>query len=85
MFLKKLFINIPTQNGNKFFLISRGQILLKESFIKYNQDDIELFIKNGLNLKHIEENEFEKSSLDFRNIIYSEVRSLPEEMITVIG
>lgn len=84
LFLKKLFINIPTPKGNKFFLVSRGQILLKELFSDYNQNDIDIFIKKALSLRVIEESEFEKSSLDFRNIIYSEVRSLPKEIVRVV-
>lgn len=85
LFLQKLFINIPLQKGSKFFLVSRGQILLKETFIDPCKNDIEGFIKKALSLKYIEENEFEKSSLDFRSIIYSEVRRLPKEMIKVVG
>lgn len=84
LFYKKLFLNISLDKGSKFFLVSRGKIILKEKFIYYDEDDINRFIEKALDLKDLKENQFEKSSLDFRNIIYSEIRSLPQDMIRVI-
>ncbi|OLS02520.1 GIY-YIG nuclease family protein [Tissierella creatinophila] len=85
LFLKKLFINIPLDKGNKFFLVSRGKILLKETFLEFNETDIEHFIERALSLKALKENPFEKASLDFRDIIYSEIRTLPKDIIRVIN
>ena len=85
LFLRKLFVNIPIESGNKFFFISRGKILIKKSFKTYNTEDMNSFIKNARELKVYKENPFEKSSLDFRDIIYSEIRNLPKEMVHIIS
>nr|WP_300004391.1 GIY-YIG nuclease family protein [Tissierella sp.] len=84
LFLKKIFLNIPLEKGSKFFLISRGKILDKKTLLKYDQRDIDDFIKEASSVKRVCENKFEKSSLDFRNIIYSEVRNLPPELVTIV-
>lgn len=85
LFLNKLFVNIPLDRGNKFFFISRGQILLKKKYITYNESHINKFIARALQIIPGDEKTFEKASLDFRNIIYSEIRTLPKDFIRILA
>lgn len=59
--------------------------ILKEKYRKLNDKDIEDFIRRGkalvlANPKFIDE----KISMDFHDILYSEINSLPDEMVMVL-
>lgn len=82
MFSKDIVLKIPITNGYKLFFVSKGEILLKSTFSALTEDVIQDFISTGKNLKpSVSKNLNEKSSMDFRDILYSEIKSLPDEMI----
>ncbi|NLK43234.1 MAG: GIY-YIG nuclease family protein [Tissierellia bacterium] len=82
---KDILLKIPLSQGYKLFFISNGQILLKSTFTSLIQGDIENFIDMGRSLKASPIDDFnEKSSLDFSDIIYSEIKALPKEMVKYI-
>ncbi|WP_353096180.1 UvrB/UvrC motif-containing protein [Tissierella praeacuta] len=82
MFLKDILLKIPITNGYKLFFVSKGKILLKSVFSTLTKDDIQGFINIGKDLKSsISSNLNEKSSMDYRDILYSEIKSLPDEMV----
>jgi len=85
MFSKNILLKIPIPNGYKLFFVSKGQILLKESYLFLTEIDIENFINKGKNLiltDPLIKNE--KVSMDFRDILYSEIKSLPSEMVIIL-
>jgi excinuclease ABC subunit C len=82
IFHKNLILKIPIPYGYKLFFVSKGKILLKESYSSLSQQDIEIFIELGESLISSEwMSENQKAVIDFRDILYSEIKSLPEEMV----
>lgn len=103
----KLLLNLPTENGNKLFFISEGNIILTKNCLnpaascpgETLTDD---FIKMGnqmltqlktikkktsvlpaeLHLDVIQKDE--KMQMDFHDIVFSEILSLPKEMVTFL-
>lgn len=83
---KDILLKIPITKGYKLFFISHGKILLKSTFTTLSQGDIEKFINMGKKFKSSIDDELEeKSSIDFRDILYSEIKSLPKEMVMYIS
>jgi len=77
-----ILLNIPIKRGFKLFFISNGSILQKEKYDELTEEVIDLFIKNVYSNKpSISINQDEKAGIDFRDILYSEIISLPEEMV----
>lgn len=85
MFSKNILLKIPIINGYKLFFVSKGQILLKESYPFLTEIDIENFINKGKNLTLTDPIiKDEKVSIDFRDILYSEIKSLPNDMVIIL-
>lgn len=84
MTAKNILLKIPIQNGHKLFFISNGHIILKEKYLALTYDEIDNFIKSGtiLSASYLS-NMDEKSHIDFRDILYSEIMNFPEEMVTM--
>lgn len=85
MFSKDILLKLPTKEGYKLFFISKGQVLLKKRYKNYSKKYIDVFIRNGIEISRdfILPND-EKISLDYRDIIYSEILSLPKEYIKIL-
>ncbi|NLV89460.1 MAG: GIY-YIG nuclease family protein [Tissierellia bacterium] len=82
---KDILLKIPISEGYKLFFISNGRLLLKSTYTSLSQGDMERFIDMGKTLKSSPVDELdEKSSLDFRDILYSEIEALPKEMVITI-
>lgn len=82
---KDILLKIPTPNGHKLFFISNGNILSKKNYPHLRSKDIELFITDSCFLKSsISSDKTEKADIDFRDILYSEIISLPKEMVCTI-
>lgn len=82
IFHKNLILKIPIPYGYKLFFVSRGKVIFKKSYSSLNQADIESFADIGQNLissNNISENQ--RAVIDFRDILYSEINSLPKEMV----
>jgi excinuclease ABC subunit C len=82
---KNFLINIPIPGGNKLFFVSRGYIQLKKYFSKITAQETAAFIEKGLHLRSdgLSERD-EKEAIDFRDILFSEILSLPEDMVRVL-
>lgn len=82
-----IFIAIPMQKGYKLFFISGGNIVLKEKFSEMGKISSEIkkdFIRRGSqSLENFSTHMDEKSHMDYRDILYSEVINLPDEYKTV--
>lgn len=82
IFSKDILLKMPISEGYKLFFVSKGEILLKSTFSNLTDEDMKNFVNTGDNLKSsISKDLNEKSSMDYRDILYSEIKSLPEEMI----
>lgn len=75
-------LSIPVDDGCKLFYISRGLILKKEVFKAPNQKDIEIFSEAALtSTNDYFINMDEKTLMDYKDIICSEVISLSDTMV----
>lgn len=82
---KDIILKIPVQNGFKLFWVSKGMIHLRQNYNTLNHNDINKFIMLGQTLPSVtlkEQNE--KSYIDFRDILYSEIMSLSEDMVIIL-
>ena len=72
-------LKIPTNKGIKLFLISRGQILAKKVLKNPTSVDLDSFVRTGYALKPADSTAtYEKAAVDYHDIIYSEIKSLPK-------
>jgi excinuclease ABC subunit C len=83
LFSKNLLLKIPTKDGVKLFYVTRGNIILDKKYQILRDQSLRLFIEKGnqLQAKQTEVHLLEKSAIDYRDIIYSEINSLPKEMV----
>lgn len=85
MFSKNILLKIKADNGYKLFFISKGQIVLKKSYKRITKRSIDKFISTGDETsKYIDDLLNEKGSIDYRDIIYSEILSLPTDMMIIL-
>ena len=80
-----LLVTIPFDGGYKLFYISNADILRKETFKNIAQTNIDLFCNAAKNSTAAYSYTNEKSLIDFRDIIYSEILSLPENSVVKIN
>jgi len=79
-------LKIPTNNGIKLFLISGGYILSKKVIKNPTRADLDTFINMSYSTKPFYlANANEKSAIDYHDIIYSEIKSLPEDSYEIIS
>jgi excinuclease ABC subunit C len=82
-----IFIAIPIQKGYKLFFISGGNIILKEKFSEMSEIKSDIkddFIQRGIkSLESFSMEMDEKSHMDYRDILYSEIINHPDEYKTV--
>lgn len=76
-------LTIPAESGFKLFNIAGGKIIKKEKYEKITPSSIDFFLKDALTCVESFDLD-EKSLLDFKDIIYSEIVSLPENMVKVL-
>jgi excinuclease ABC subunit C len=77
-----ILLKIPSETGEKLFFVSGGNIILKQSYKELTHKDVTEFIHRGQALILTFTNEMdEKTKIDFRDILYSEIISLPENMV----
>ncbi|WFA07693.1 GIY-YIG nuclease family protein [Tissierella sp. Yu-01] len=85
MFSKNILLKIKVDNGYKLFFISKGQIVSKKLYKRITKISIDKFITTGQeSSKYIENLSSDKGSIDFRDIIYSEIGSLPKDMMIIL-
>ncbi len=85
MFSKDMILKLPVRDGYKLFFISKGKILIIKKYKNPSNKYIDSFIKNGLELsKKTDTFTDEKRNLDYMDIIYSEISSLPKDYIKIL-
>ena len=78
----ELVLKIPVREGEKLFFISNGQIVLKKYFPTLTPAQIDTFIAEASGLTAAAPPGWdEKTAVDFLNILFSEIQSLPEAWI----
>lgn len=78
----ELVLKIPVRDGEKLFFISKGKIVLKKHFPTLTQPAIAAFLAEGSRLTAaVAASWDEKTAIDFQNILFSEIQSLPDEWI----
>ena len=84
---REILLTLPIADGRyKLFYIAKGYIINSQITDKINQADTDIFIEES-KLKKAD-NSFpvtdEKSWIDYRDIIFSEILTLPEETVKLI-
>jgi excinuclease ABC subunit C len=76
---RNIILTIPIEEGYKLFYISKGTIIKKEKQKELCNIDIfsEVVLTSNVDSNDLDE----KSLIDFKDIIYSEIISLPESMV----
>lgn len=81
-----ILLAIPIEVGYKLFLVSKGNVIHSGIYNNLTQEIKEHFISEGM--LRVNETEFpsnnEKIWIDYRDILYSEISDLPEEMVEII-
>jgi len=79
---RDILLKIPVRDGEKLFFISKGKIILKKYYPVLSQPEIDAFLDEGLRMRSaIVPDWDEKAEVDFQNILFSEIQSLPDEWI----
>lgn len=82
IFDELLFLRIPIQSGVKFFRVKNGLIQSQVSSTSEIDQEFLSFMENsGKGLKNPWQKFSELEQYDFRDIIYSEIRSLPKDQV----
>lgn len=83
LFSRNIILKIPFHQGIKLFFVSKGNILYKEVHTSLSEKNLQLFIRKGKQQAASFDTVLtdEKAGIDFRDILYSEIMSLPEEMV----
>ena len=90
---RDILLRIPYPEGLKLFYVSGGLICLKEKYSAPTKKDINKFIRKGQasalpgktesgSVPGIELTD--KMRIDFRDVLYSEIMALPEEMVEIL-
>lgn len=80
-----LLVTIPLDKEYKLFYISNANIIKKEKYTNISQSNIDLFCDAAKKYHNENLPINEKSLIDFRDIIYSEIISLPENLVIKIN
>jgi excinuclease ABC subunit C len=83
---KKIILKLPIQNGFKLFFISNGTVIHSQITTDLSDKKIRDFIaESKIMLSSAEITlENEKSQIDYRDIMYSEISDIPEEMYEIL-
>jgi excinuclease ABC subunit C len=85
MISKNILLTIPVPGGSKLFFVSRGFIRFKRFFPELSDQETDRFIEESRKLSASTVNLMdEKGALDFRDILYSEILALPEDMVRIL-
>lgn len=82
---KNMLLKLEILNGYKLIFVSRGQVVYKESYAEITSKVQEKFLetawkKNSLAKYDVDD----KGRIDYQNILYSEILSLPNESILML-
>ncbi len=84
-------LKLPIPGGVKLFYVSKGDILHKERCYALAESDINAFLdkarakgKAFADLNSLNSRMDEKAGIDFKDIIFSEISSLPEDHVLAL-
>lgn len=83
LFDKKLILKIPTIEGTKLFYVNKGCILFTKKYKRLSNQYIDSFIKKVEEVdksKNLSLPEDSKATIDYRDILYSEINSFTNDM-----
>lgn len=80
----RLLLSIPVHEGYKLFYIYGGKIINKKIYKELSPLSYDAFCEAAISAADVTPDIDEKSMIDFRDIIYSEILSLPEDMVKII-
>lgn len=82
---RKIVLRLAIKDGYKLFYIQSARIILKEKYSNFDKKILDDFIKKGKSIRFAPEEMDERYYMDFRDILFSEIRSLDEEEIIIIS
>lgn len=85
LIFSKVLLTIPVENEYKLFYIENCTIINRKKYKKFNSNIINKFIESQALIPKIYLNMDEKSMMDFKDIVYSEILSLPESMVIIFN
>ncbi len=80
----RLLLSIPVHEGYKLFYIYGGKIINKKIYKELSPLSYDTFCEAAISAADVTPDVDEKSMIDFRDIIYSEILSLNEDMVKII-
>lgn len=83
MVKREIILKLPIEGGYKLFYISNGSIVLKEKHTELEKEVIDYFIRKSKSITLTPNDLDEKYNIDFQEILYSEIKSLPEENVII--
>ncbi|MDF2540487.1 MAG: Excinuclease subunit domain protein [Herbinix sp.] len=82
LFTVPILLKLPLLDGIKLFYVSQGQIVRKEIFPSLNDKELRSFLRKCKSAKLSTTLPYdEKAGIDYRDILYSEILSLPEDSV----
>lgn len=82
---RTILLKLPTPSGVKLFYIEKGFIVHRKLYNSATEQNIKDFLIEARNCIHTPSSAMdEKTAIDFRDILCSEVLSLPEEMVQIL-
>ena len=84
--LKHILLKLPTVDGFKLFYVVRGCIINTLKLTVISEESVREFIRNSecLSAIHVPEGDTEKSFIDYRDVLYSEISSLAEDQYELL-
>lgn len=86
---KTYLLNIPVEEGCKFFYIQKGFVVWKETYPKWCPEAEEVFLSKARSRaregrEEMEGRCLEKGRSDYREIVFTELTNLPKEMVKML-
>lgn len=84
IFSKNIILRIPTSYGTKLFFVAQGKIIYKKTYRRLSSKSYDLFVESCSRLGPPRPISDGKMSIDYRDILYSEILSMPNSMVTYL-
>lgn len=79
---KNILLKLKIRNGYKLIFVSKGQVISKERYAELSERDEEIFLEQAMRMD-IQVDIHDKSYMDYRDILFSEILKLPKECIVI--
>lgn len=81
---KDMILQIKLQRGHKYFYISQGRVVHKRKYARISEENQLDFVEKSNRKKPKLAIVDEKSLIDYRDIIYSEILRMPKETVIIL-